>query len=75
MTFVNFGVKMMPEMDSSFLQEWFQMGPFPNKTAKSGHNEVQEGSRALKLLPNRVPGSKKRLQNGEVWQILSSPLG
>ena len=69
MTFVNFGLKMMPERDSSFLQEWFQMGPFPNKLAKSGHNEVQERFPALKLLPNSVPGSKKRLQNGEVWQI------
>jgi hypothetical protein len=35
------------------------MGSFPNKAAASGHSEVKERSRVLKLLPNTIPGSKK----------------
>ena len=48
------------------------MGPFPNKAATSGHNEFQERSRVLKVL---LPGSKKRVQDGEIWEILASTLG
>ena len=48
MTFVDLGLKMMPEKESFLPQEWCQMGPFPNKAATSGHNEFQERSMVLK---------------------------
>ena len=67
MTFVDLGLKMMPEKESFLPQEWCQMGPFPDKAATSGHNEFQERSMVLKVLPNSISGSKKKFKNGEVW--------
>ena len=66
---------MIPQRESFFLSECPQRKPFPGKVATIRHHEVQERSRGLESLPKGIPESKKKVQNEEVWEILSSNLG
>ena len=74
-SFVVLELKMLPQRESSFLSECLQRRLFPSKAATIRHREAQERSRVLESLPKGIPESKKRLRDGEIWEIISLTLG
>ena len=60
-TFLDFRVRMVLQMETSFQSDWLQMTMFLNKAPTRGHSGIQERSRSRNLFSNGVPGCWNRV--------------
>jgi hypothetical protein len=73
-TFVNFGVKLMPTLECSFLPSCLQMAPFLDKAPTSRHSGVREGLGCAPCSAMRPQGAQTRVRNQGSGRIISCVL-
>ena len=62
-TFLDFRVRMVLQMETSFQSDWIQITMFLDKAPTRGHSGIQERSRSRNLFSNGAPGCWNRVQN------------